>query len=373
MNYNAQTMSEFQKRRADLWRKVRGQGVEAFLVVNVEGSDQPNLRYLTGFTGTFGVLILAAEEALFLTDPRYTEQAQSQVDLPVGEVRGRWIPQVVERLRALGLRRVGIGSARTTLHLFEELKKAGEGLEFVPLGAPVEELRRVKTEDEIQKIREAVALTEAGLSWILKRLRPGMSEREVALELEFWYRREGADDVAFDLIIASGPRSARPHHRAGPERLRAGELVLLDVGVRVDGYCADLTRVVSLGRPDAKAVRAYELVLAANRAGIAAVRAGASGREVDAAARRVLEEAGLGELFGHGLGHGIGLEVHEGPRLSTASEDVLAPGMVVTVEPGVYFPGEFGVRIEDLVVVEENGARVLSAFPKEELVVLPGR
>lgn len=366
-------MDERAKRREALWQKVQGQNVDAFLLVNVEGSDQPNLRYLTGFTGTFGVLVLTAQDALFFTDPRYTEQAQLQVDVPVVEVRGRWIPQVLERLRLLGAKRVGIASTRTTLHLFEELKKAGEGLEFVPLAAPVEELRRVKSETEIQRIKEAIELTEAGLRWVLQKIRPGRSEREVALDLEFWYRKEGADDVAFDLIVAGGPRTSRPHHRAGPEKLRAGDLVLLDIGARLDGYCADLTRVVALGKPSAKALETYKVVLAANRAGIAAVRAGASGKDVDAAARRVIEEAGLGELFGHGLGHGVGLEVHEGPRLSPTSEDILLAGMVVTVEPGLYFPGELGVRIEDVVVVEENGARVLSSFPKDELLVLPGR
>lgn len=361
-------MGEYQKRRQVLWEKVKARGVEAFLLVNVEGSEQPNLRYLTGFTGTFGVLIVGEEEA-FLTDPRYTEQAQTQVDLPVAEVRGRWLPQVVERLKAMGVKRVGIGSLRTSLHLFEELRKAGEGLEFVPLGAPVEELRRVKTREELEKIEEAVRLTEAGLSWILERLRPGMSEREVALELEFWYRKEGADDVAFDLIVAGGPRSSRPHHRASAEKIKKGEVVLLDVGVRLDGYCADITRVVSVGEPSSRVREIHELVLAANRAGIEALRAGASGKDVDATARAIIEEAGLGELFGHGLGHGVGLEVHEGPRLSPTSEDILLSGTVVTVEPGVYFPGEFGVRIEDLVAVEEKGARVLSSFPKELLVV----
>lgn len=341
-------------------------------MVNVEGSEQPNLRYLTGFTGTFGILIVA-EEALFLTDPRYTEQAKNQVDLEVLEVRGRWIPQVIMRLRELGVKRVGIGSTRTTLYLFEELKKAGEGLEFVPIGAPVEELRRVKSEEEIEKIKEAVELTEAGLQWILGKIKPGMSEREVALELEFWYRKEGADDVAFDLIVAAGPQSAMPHHRAGEYPLKKGEIVLFDIGARVNGYCADLTRTVALGEPDKEAKEAYKLVLRANEAGIQAIKAGVSGKDVDAKARKILEEAGLGEHFGHGLGHGVGLEVHEGPRLSATSEDILVLGNVVTVEPGVYFPGKFGIRIEDLVVVSEDGARVLSAFPKDELIVVGRR
>ncbi|MBC7221600.1 aminopeptidase P family protein [Candidatus Bipolaricaulota bacterium] len=365
-------MSEYRERREKLWEKVRAQGVDAFLLVNVEGSEQPNLRYLTGFTGTFGILIVA-EETLFLTDPRYTEQAKNQVDLEVLEVRGRWIPQVIMRLRELGVKRVGIGSTRTTLYLFEELKKAGEGLEFVPIGAPVEELRRVKSEEEIEKIKEAVELTEAGLQWILGKIKPGMREREVALELEFWYRKEGADDVAFDLIVAAGPQSAMPHHRAGEYLLKKGEIVLFDIGARVDGYCADLTRTVALGEPDKEAKEAYKLVLRANEAGIQAIKAGVSGKDVDAKARKILEEAGLGEHFGHGLGHGVGLEVHEGPRLSATSEDILVLGNVVTVEPGVYFPGKFGIRIEDLVVVSEDGARVLSAFPKDELIVVGRR
>lgn len=365
-------MNEYLSRRKALWQKVREQGLDAFLLVNVEGSEQPNLRYLTGFTGTFGVLILS-EEDLFLTDPRYTEQAQKQVDVKVEEVRGRWIPQVIERLRSLGLKRVGIGSTRTTLHLFEELKKAGEGLEFVPLGAPVEELRRVKTEAEVRKIKEAVELTEAGLQWILGKIRPGMREREVALELEFWYRKEGADDVAFDLIVAAGPQSAMPHHRAGDHPLEEGNVVLFDIGARVDGYCADITRVVALGQPKKEVQEVYKLVLKANIAGIEAIKPGVAGKDVDAKARQVLEEAGLGELFGHGLGHGVGMEVHEGPRLSATSDDILVRGNVVTVEPGVYFPGKFGVRIEDLVVVTENGAQVLSRFPKDELLVVGRR
>lgn len=369
MNYNGQAMSEYHERRQRLWQKVRAHEVDAFLLVNVEGSEQPNLRYLTGFTGTFGVLILG-EEALFLTDSRYTEQAQHQVDLPVGEVRGRWLPMVMEKIRALGAKRVGIGSTRTTLYLFEELRKAGEGLEFVPLGAPVEELRRVKTSAEVRKVKEAVELTEAGLKWILTELRPGMSEHQVALELEFWYRKEGADDVAFDLIIAGGPHSAMPHYRAGNTPLRKGEVVLFDIGARVDGYCADLTRVVALGKPDPQVEAVYKIVLSANEAGIRAIEAGASGIDVDAAARKIIEEAGLGEKFGHGLGHGVGMEVHEAPRLSPISEDTLVSGNLVTVEPGVYFPGKFGIRIEDLVVVSEDGAQTLSSFPKEELFVI---
>jgi Xaa-Pro aminopeptidase len=259
-------MNEHLRRRKALWEKVRDQRLDAFLLVNVEGSEQPNVRYLTGFTGSFSILVVT-EESLFFTDPRYTEQAQNQVDLPVVEVRGRWVPQVIEHLKKSGLKRIGIGSARTTIQLFEDLKRAGEGLEFVPVGSPVEELRRVKSEAEIQKIKEAVELTEAGLKWILKRIRPGMTEREVALKLEFWYRKEGAEDVAFELIVAAGPQSAMPHHRPSDQPLQTGEVVLFDIGARVDGYCADITRVVALGEPKKEVKDVYKFSFGRKRCG----------------------------------------------------------------------------------------------------------
>ncbi len=358
------------KRRETLWTKAREKGLDAFVVINAEGSELPNLRYLTGFSGSFGILVLGPQ-TLFLTDSRYTEQAGRQVpDLPVEEVKGRWVAALVEKLRALGVRKVGVGSYRTSLYLFHELVRLGQGLEFVPQDGLVEELRRVKSQEEVLRIRRALELTEEGLTWMLDRLRPGLTEREVALELEFWYRRQGADDVAFDLIVASGPAASMPHYRAGERRLARGDVVLFDIGVRVDGYCSDLTRVVGLGSASPEVREAYELVLQANRVGLAAVAPGKSGQEVDRAARAVIEAAGLGDRFGHGLGHGLGLEVHEGPRVAPASEDVLAPGHVITIEPGVYFPGRFGIRIEDVVVVTAEGGQVLSTFPKDELIVL---
>lgn len=361
---------EYKERRKRLWQAVQGKGLDAFLLLNEEGSEQPNLRYLTGFTGTFGVLILS-EEALFLTDSRYTEQARKEApDLAVEEVKGKWMDALVGRLKAMGLGKVGIGTYRTSLHLFQELAKRGQGLELQPLDGVVEELREVKSAEEIARIRGAAELTDAGLEQILKDLRPGRTEREVALALEFWYRNEGAEDVAFELIVSGGPMSAMPHHRAANNKLKVGEVVLFDIGARLDGYCADLTRVVALGKVGQKVRETYDLVLAANRAGIEALAERRSGREVDARAREVIEKAGLGERFGHGLGHGVGMEVHEAPRLAPTSDDVLLPGMVTTVEPGVYFPGEFGIRIEDLVALTPQGPQVLSTFPKDELLVI---
>jgi len=361
---------DYQSRRSRLAQRAGEAGLDAFLVLNVEGSDRPNLRYLTGFTGTFGVLI-CGEETVFATDSRYTERAESEVaGLPVEEVKGRWTDWLAERLRSLGVKRLGINSRTISLYFFQELEKKLSGVELVPQEGWVESLRLVKDPQEVEKMAAAVSLTEEGLRWLLGRLKPGMTEREAALELEMWYRKNGAEQIAFDLIVAFGEHSSMPHYVPAGRELREGDLLLFDIGAKVDGYCADMTRVVALGRPSPGARAIYELVLAANRAGIEAVQAGMAAKEVDQAARRVIEEAGYGDKFGHGLGHGVGLEVHEAPRLSPTSDDVLQAGMAVTVEPGVYLPGEFGVRIEDLVIVKEDGCELLTSFPKDELLIL---
>lgn len=361
---------DYAGRRERLWRSTRERGLDAFVVVNVERSDHPNLRYLTGFTGSFGLLVVG-EMPLFVTDSRYTEQAGKEVvGLPVEEVKGRWLPWLAEKLVALGAKRVGIGAHRTSLHIYQELTRLAAGVELVPQAGLVEELRRVKSPDEIERISAAAGLTDAGLQWVLAELKPGRRERDVALDLEVWYRRNGAETVAFDLIVASGPGSAMPHYRPGERLIARGDAVLFDIGIQVDGYCSDLTRVVTVGAPSTEVRDVYRLVLDANRAGLAAVRAGKAGKDVDGVARAVIAKAGYGDNFGHGLGHGVGLEVHEGPGVGPSSEDTLAAGNVVTIEPGVYLPGQFGVRIEDLVAVTEDGCRVLSSFPKDELIVL---
>ncbi len=357
-------------RRERLGQRVCELGLDAFVVVNVERSDRANLRYLTGFTGSFGILIVG-EESLFATDSRYTEQAGKEVaGLQVEEVKGRWLVWLAERLAALGLRKVGIGAPRTSLHTYQELGRLAPGIELVPQKGLVEELRRVKSREEVARISEAARLTDEGLRWIVDRLAPGRRERDVALDLEVWYRRSGADGVAFELIVAAGPGSAMPHYRPGERKIARGDVVLFDVGVQLEGYCSDLTRVVAVGSPDAEVREVYRVVLEANRAGLEAVRAGQAGKDVDGVARDVIARVGYGDRFGHGLGHGVGLEVHEAPGVGPASEDTLAAGHVITVEPGIYLPGRFGIRIEDLVAVTEDGAQVLSAFPKDELLVV---
>lgn len=361
---------DYARRRATLTDRARSEQFDGFLVINVEDSDHANLMYLTGFTGSFGVLWVG-EEPWLGTDSRYTEQASAQVkDLPVREVRGSWRRWLAKSLSETPAQRIGVAGGYLSVNLLDDLQSSIPGTRLEATEDWVTELRRLKDAEEVERIAAAAQLTDEGLRWILGRIRPGMTEREVALDLEVWYRRQGAQAVAFDLIVAGGPHSSRPHHRPGDRALADGELLLFDVGVKLDDYCSDLTRTVAMGQASSHAREVYAQVLAANEAGLEAVRAGVSGTDADAAARQVLDKAGLVERFGHGLGHGLGLEVHEAPRLSPASDDTLEAGMVVTVEPGVYFPGAFGIRIEDLVVVRPDGCEVLSGFPKQELLTL---
>lgn len=337
--------------------------VEALLV----GSPH-NRRYLTGFSGSAGWALVTPEAAVLLVDFRYVDQARAEAPaFEVVEASPDPLQQLGRVLERLGVLRVGCERDHVTLGQLERLRERAPGVEWLPVAGVVERLRAVKDEEELAAIRRAAGVAERAFREVLAEVRPGIAERDLAAELEYRMRRAGADGPAFDTIVASGPRSALPHGRAGERRLAPGDFVTFDFGARVDGYCSDCTRTVVLGRADEEQRRVYGLVRHAQEAALAAVRAGVRGREVDAAARGVIEAAGMGERFGHGTGHGVGLEVHEAPRLGRASEDVLAPGMVVTVEPGVYISGWGGVRIEDLVVVREDGAEVLTPFTKELL------
>lgn len=356
----------YDQRRETLLRNLDGL---SFLVINLEGSDAVSLFYLTGFTGE-GALLLSNEKALLLTDSRYTEQAKREVpSLPVHEVKKKYLPEIAEVIKARAIKGLAFASKRLSHYAVTKLGESN-GVDLVPKEDPVAELRRVKTQEEITKIHEAARLTEDALQELLEQIKIGMSERELALKLEWIMREKGAEKPAFELIVAAGENSALPHYHPypGDRKVREGDLLLFDIGTRLDGYCSDMTRVVVIGEASVQAREIYELVLRANRAGLAAVKPGAAGVDVDAAARDVIAEAGHKDHFGHGLGHGVGLEVHEGPSLSPTSEDTLQAGMVVTVEPGVYLSGSWGVRIEDLVAITEEGCEVLTSFPCDRLI-----
>jgi Xaa-Pro aminopeptidase len=325
-------------------------------------TDLTNVRYLTGFTGTNGVCVCGPGVRLFLTDFRYTERAATEVDgWETETLAGDWLKGIAERIEG----KVGFEDDEMSVRLLEKLSaKLADGVEMVAAGGRVEELRRVKDTEELASIAEASKLADAVWTWTLEQGLAGRSERDVARAAEARIRELGGDP-SFPAIVAAGPNGALPHAEPGEREIGRGELVVFDMGAKLDGYCSDGTRTYATGDPGEDGRAVYEVVRQAQQAGLEAIRAGVTGEDVDSAARKAIDDAGYGEHFGHALGHGVGLEVHEGPRLSQRSDDVLAPGEVVTVEPGVYLPGKLGVRIEDLVVVTEDGLQNLSALPKE--------
>jgi Xaa-Pro aminopeptidase len=329
-------------------------------------TDLTNVRYLTGFTGTNGACVCGPGLRLFFTDFRYTERAEVEVEgwEPI-TVEGDWLASIAERLEG----KVGFEDDQMSVRSLRKLKeKLGEGVEAVAAGGTVERLRRVKDAEELAAIEAASKIADEVWGWSVERGLAGRTEREVARAAEARIRELGADP-SFPAIVAAGPNGALPHAEPGARPIGRGELVVFDMGAKLDGYCSDGTRTYATGDPGAEAREVYAVVLAAQLAALQAVRAGAKGEDVDAVARKVIDDAGHGKRFGHGLGHGVGLEVHEGPRLSPRSDDLLEPGEVVTVEPGIYLPGQLGVRIEDFVVVSEDGYRNLSSLPKDLQIV----
>jgi Xaa-Pro aminopeptidase len=340
-----------------------------------------NIRYLTSFTGSNALALIAADERAgghrFLTDFRYATQSADQVpdsfarEIVSGELLEAAASSLASAAGSAG--RLGFDDVSLTVAQHERLRKQlPPTWELVPCSGVVERLRAIKDTGEIARIRAAAQLAdEALLRSVLERGLAGRSEREVAIDLELEMRRLGAHGPSFPSIVASGAHGALPHAEPRAEAIARDVLVTIDWGARHEGYCSDCTRTYATGeRVCARAREIYELVLSAQADALAAVRAGPTGRELDAVARETIERAGHGEHFGHGLGHGVGMEIHEGPRLSrTAGEDPLLAGNVVTVEPGVYLPGECGVRIEDLLVVRDGGSEVLTGLPKELTVV----
>jgi Xaa-Pro aminopeptidase len=325
-----------------------------------------NVSYLTGFGGTNGACLCGSELRVFFTDFRYTERAEAEVEgWDVVTVTDDWLGGIAERFAGT----VGFEDDQVSVRLLKRLEeKLPEGVRMAPAGGQVETLRRVKDDDELAAIAAASELADEVWRWSIEQGLKGRPERQVAAAAEARIRELGGEP-SFPAIVAAGPNGALPHAEPGDREIGAGELVVFDMGAKLDGYCSDGTRTYATGEPGERGRQVYETVLAAQAAALEAVAAGVEGEAVDTAARQVIEAAGHGDRFGHGLGHGVGLEVHEGPRLSQRSEDTLAAAEVVTVEPGVYLPGELGVRIEDLVIVAEDGCRNLSSLPKRLEVV----
>jgi Xaa-Pro aminopeptidase len=344
--------------RADrLAKLVSEEGLERLLVTNLV-----NVRYLTGFSGTNGACICGPRDRAFLTDFRYIERAASEIGgWELVAVSAEWSEGLAERLSG----RCGFEDQHLSVRALRELtEKAPEGVELVPAGGLPERLRRVKDNDELKAISEAAKLADKVYEWAIEQGLKGKTELEVVRAVEARIRELGAEP-AFPPIIAAGPNGAMPHAEAGEREIGKGDMVVFDMGARLDGYCSDCTRTFAVGKPPTSAREVYELVQKAQAAGLEAVATGKSGKEVDSVARQIIAGANHGDHFGHGLGHGVGLEVHEKPTLSQRSEDTLESGEVVTVEPGVYVPAQLGVRIEDLVVVTNEGYENLSGLSKD--------
>jgi Xaa-Pro aminopeptidase len=326
-----------------------------------------NVRWLTGFTGSNALALVGTNQRRFVTDFRYLTQSAEQLDeLWEREIAVDLLKRAVEGLPGDRPLKLGFDDAHVTVKQHAQLAElVPEGVELVAAGAIVEKLRAVKDAAEIDAIRAAAKLADDALDEVLLAGLVGRTEREVALDIEFAMRRRGAQGVSFAPIVAAGEHGAVVHASPRDVQIPAGTLVVVDWGAVLNGYASDCTRTFATGELDPRDRAIYDLVLLAQEQGLAAVRPGPTGKEIDAVAREIIEQAGHGEHFGHGLGHGVGLEVHEGPRLSKQGDDAIAAGNVVTVEPGVYVPGAVGVRIEDLVVVTEDGHEVLSGMPKE--------
>jgi Xaa-Pro aminopeptidase len=340
------------------------QEIDALLV-----SQPENRRYLSGFTGSAGLLVITPEQAMLATDSRYYEQVGREAPaFELVKVQGRVSELLREVLADLGVKRLGFESQHLTVEQLNIFSKASEGVEWLPLENTVEKIRAVKDEDEIEALRRSAALNDDALAHLLEVIKPGMTELEAAWEIEVYMRTHGASKVAFDLIVAAGPNGAMPHARPGDQAIEAGAPVVVDIGCVLDGYCSDMTRTFCLGEPGSRYLEVWNVVLQAQEAAEAVIRAGMTGVAVDAVAREVIVEAGYGDFFGHGLGHGVGLAVHEKPGASRLSEDTFEAGMSLTVEPGIYLPGEFGVRIEDLAIIGADGIEILSNTPKRPVV-----
>ena len=354
------------ERVSKLCRLLQENGTEAFYVTSPE-----NRRYMSGFTGSAGTLLFVRDSACLFTDFRYILQAGQETEgfQIIEAVPGKAIDRVGEILKESNIAALSFESDYLTVAQYREIRDRLPWLDLIPAGGQVESLRLCKDDREVAFVREAVRLADEALTGVLPLVRPGQTEREVALQLELFMRRHGAERVAFDIIVASGPRAALPHGTASARAMREGDLVIMDFGAVWRGYSSDITRTVVLGQPDAHQQEIYDIVLEAQQQGTRAIRAGIAANEVDAAARGVIEWYGYGRYFGHSTGHGLGLNIHEAPRLSSTDGTVLLPGMIVTIEPGIYLPGWGGVRLEDTVMVEENGCRVLTRSLKEQIFI----
>ncbi|MFN2364721.1 MAG: aminopeptidase P family protein [Halarsenatibacteraceae bacterium] len=333
-------------------------------------TSKKNRFYFSKFTGTAGTILITDSDNYFITDFRYIDQAKKQTEgFEIIEISKNKNKNLIKFLNDHNLKKIGFEDGDLSYKQYQELTNIDSDKEYSPLSDEINEFRMIKDDEEVETIKEAIKITEKALKKIITYIEPGMKEREVAAELEYYLRKLGGDGPSFDFIVASGKRSALPHGVASDKIIETGDFITLDFGTYYKGYCSDMTRTIVVGEPDEKQVEIYNIVLNAHLEVIDKIKPGMTGQKADQIAREIIEEAGYGDNFGHGLGHGLGIEVHEEPRLSTTSEEVLKPGMIVTDEPGIYLPDWGGVRIEDDLVITEDGCKSLNQSNKELIII----
>lgn len=346
-------------------QKLKEKDIDAALI-----SKRENYLYMSGFTGSSAFLIVTQEDAVLITDFRYVEQASLQASLyEIVQYQGSLLVEMNNQLKKRNIGKLGFEDAYLTYDKYVEFKEKLDIKEFVPLGNMVEALRIIKDKEEIAIINKAVEIADSAFIHILDYIKPGVKEIEIAAEMEYFMKRKGASGASFEIIVASGIRSSMPHGVASEKELQQGDTITLDYGALYKDYCSDITRTVFLGKPDNEIKKIYGIVLEAQLKALEGAKTGLQGKEIDFIARDIISKAGHGKNFGHGLGHGVGLEIHEEPRLSLSGNVTMENGMAVTVEPGIYVNGFGGVRIEDVIVIHDDHPMVLTKASKEMIVL----
>lgn len=351
----------YKKRTEELRSQFSEDRLDAVLIIKEE-----NRRYLSGFTGSSGSLLITGERNFLLTDSRYHIQAKREaLDFQLLDITSNFQEPFSKIIKREKIKRLGFESNRLSFWRYRELKKFLRETKLVPVIDLVENLRSLKSETELNYLLRAQEITDRAFHHIKGYLKEVRTEKQVAWELEKYMREKGAETCPFAPILASGINAASPHHRSSDKKIRSGEMIIMDFGAQVAGYGSDMTRTVFLGEPTGKQVEIYELVLSSQKAALERLRAGIAGKEIDGTARRIIENRGLGEFFHHNLGHGVGLDIHEKPTLGPLHSELLLENMVCTVEPGIYLPEWGGIRIEDMALIQKDGARILTQSPKE--------
>jgi Xaa-Pro aminopeptidase len=353
------------KRLEDLRKKLEKKGMDGALICKRE-----NYTYFSGFTGSLAYIIVTSKRAYLLTDSRYVSQAAKQAPCcEIIRIQGEALPFISDVVKEHGIEKIGFEEKFITYDFYTKLKSKLDKIKLMPLFETLDEMRAIKDDDEIKRIKNAVEIADSAFRHILTYIRPGIKEYEIAAEIEYFMKKNGAQGPAFDTIVASGWRSSLPHGVASDKKIEKSDMVILDYGAVCEGYCSDITRTIFVGSADSKKLEIYNTVLNAQTKALESIREGFYSKKIDGIARDHIAASGYGENFGHGLGHGVGLEIHEQPRISPYSNGKLARNMVFTIEPGIYLEGFGGVRIEDIVVVKEDGAEILTKAAKEPIII----